>query len=115
MAPARGGGVSVADFRFRGNSAANKLRNYHDHGQTAVAPGQPGRNGHARAWRESGDRTRGARDVNIALFVSLISVRKVRIPVQHHSFGITALALAFRSESPAARSCRARVPQARGR
>jgi len=25
-------GVIVQDFAFRGNSAANKLRNFHDHG-----------------------------------------------------------------------------------
>jgi hypothetical protein len=43
--------VIVRDFAFHGNSAANRLRNYHDHGQimvlAAVPPGQPGRNGRA--------------------------------------------------------------------
>src|ERR1700724_2809679 len=31
-APPAGRGVIVQDFGFRGNSAANRLRNFHDHG-----------------------------------------------------------------------------------
>ncbi len=55
----RGGhDIIVADCPFRGNSAANTLRKFHDHGpimvRAATPPGQSGRNGPPSARQASG-------------------------------------------------------------
>jgi hypothetical protein len=56
--PCAGCGVIAQDFAFRGNNAANKLQNFHDHelimGRAAVPPRQSGRNGRARLLRRRG-------------------------------------------------------------
>jgi hypothetical protein len=51
--PHAGPGLIDRDFAFHGNKAGNRLQSFRDHGLimggTAMAPEQPGRNGHTRA------------------------------------------------------------------
>jgi hypothetical protein len=60
--PRAGRDVIAEDFAFRGNSAANTLRNFRDHGPRPTVPvGQTGRNGHALGQRRFHHRAATAR------------------------------------------------------